>query len=159
MNSTVEDAIAEGLAELERVIDAPSPPHGYGADLRCTSDLRPDMAEVDGNSTLALAEAIVRRLTCPRGGLPDDPDYGIDLRSYLNRPTTADGIRALSGSVRSEVEKDDRVRAASVRLEPTPDGSRLTVRLIVVAADPQLGQFSLTLAATSAEVLIEELAA
>ena len=159
MNSTVEEAIAEGLAELDRVVVAPAPPHGYGSDLRCTSDLRPDMAEVTGDSTLALAEAIVRRLTCPRGGLPDDPDYGIDIRSFLNRPTTADEIRALSGAVRSEVEKDDRVRTASVRLDPTSDGSQLTVRLIVVAVDPLIGQFSLTLAATSAAVLIEELAA
>jgi hypothetical protein len=157
MTDLMRDAIAADLAALERVQTAPAPPHGYGSDLWCTDDLREDMAEVDGHSTLALAQAVVRRLDCPRGALPDDPDYGIDLRGYCNRGVTADGVRSLAGAIRAEVTKDDRVERASVTVTPSPTGTELAITLAVEARDPALGGFTLTLAATSAQVLLEEI--
>ncbi len=159
MTTVMQDVIAEELAKLERTMDAPAAPFGYGSDLSCADDLAADMAEVDGFSTLALAQAIVRRLDCPRGGLPDDPDYGIDLRSYVNRGTTRDGILALAGAVRSEIEKDDRVDRVAVTVTPLPTGQALGVRLVVTPADPSLGGFALTLAVTSAQVVIDEMGA
>lgn len=151
------DAIAASLAELEPDVDTPVEPFGYGTDLWCDTDLREDMAMVDGSTTLALAQALARRLDCPRGALPDDPDYGFDLKSYCNRGLTTDAIRALAGQVRAEVEKDDRVDRASVTVTPTPTGSELRVELAVTPVDARLGRFDLTLALTSAEVLIEEI--
>lgn len=157
MNATMADAIAASLAELEPDVDTPVEPFGYGADLWCDSDLREDMAMVDGSSTLALAQALVRRLDCPRGALPDDPDYGIDLKSFCNRGLTADAIRALAGQVRAELEKDDRVDRASVTLRPSSTGSELRVEVVVTPIDARLGRFALTLAVTSAEMLVEEI--
>lgn len=157
MSAIVEDAIAEELATLERVMDPPSPPYGYGSDLRCDSDMREDAAEVDGFSRLALAEALVRRLDCPRGALPGDADYGIDLRSYCNRGTTAAEIRALAGQINGELRKDDRVDRVLVTVTPSPDGSRLGVQLEVTPIDPNVGGFALTLAVTSAAVVLEEI--
>jgi hypothetical protein len=153
----VRAAIARDLATLDRVQVVPAPPFGFGADLWCEADLRADFAEVDGKTTLALAQAIVRRLDCPRGALPDDPDYGLDLRGYCNRGVTADEIRSLAGRIRSEVAKDDRIEALGVTVTPSPTGTELDVTLAVTARDPALGGFSLTLALTSADVLIEEI--
>lgn len=155
----VTDAIAEGLAALERVQDHAVEPFGYGSDLACSSDLTPGMAEVSGDSIAALSQAIVRRLDCPRGALPDDPDYGIDLRSYCNRGTTADEIRGLATSINGELTKDDRIDRVVVTLTPSPTGSAIRVHLDVTPIDHRVGGFSLTLSASSAAVLIEEIGA
>lgn len=157
--SVVREAMDAEIAALERETAAPTPPFGYGADLRCASDLHEDMAEVAGDSLLALAEAIVRRLTCPRGAIPDSPDYGLDLRGYCNRGSSTAELRALAGRVRSEVLKDDRVDQLTVTVRPSVDASELTVELVVTPVDRRLGGFSLTLAVTSAAVLIDELRA
>lgn len=131
---------------------------GYGTDLRCSSDLTEQMEEIeDPFSTLALAEAIVRRLDCPRGQLVDDPDYGLDLRSMCNRGMTADALRALGGQVRAELLKDDRIDLLGVTVRPSSTGKELRVELAVTPVDAHIGGFALTLAVTSAEVLLEEL--
>lgn len=148
------------LEELEAegpVVDTPSAPFGYGADLDCVQDLTVDMDEVSGDSTLALAQALVRRLDCPRGALPDDDNYGIDLRSYLNRGTPVDELERLAGTIRGEITKDDRVRAAAVTVTPSLTGSSIAVEIRVEAKDPEVGTFTLTLAVTSAEVVLLEL--
>lgn len=155
----VTDAIAEGLAELERVQDHPVAPFGYGSDLSCSSDLTPSMQEVAGDSIAALSQAIVRRLDCPRGALPDDADYGLDLRSYVNRGTTADEIRGLAGAIRNEVTKDDRIDAVKVTLTPSPTGREIEVSLAVTPIDHRVGGFTLTLSATSSALLLEEIGA
>lgn len=157
MSALVKDAIAEELATLERLVDPPVPPFGYGSDIRGTQDLDPSMRETDGRSTLALAEALVRRLDCPRGALPDAPDYGLDLRGYLHRGVTADQVRALGGQVRGELLKDDRVASLVVTVRPSADGRLLRLELAVSAIDPAVGDFALTLSASSAEVLLEEI--
>jgi hypothetical protein len=162
MNATVQAAIDAELALLERVVDPPSAPHGYGSDLSCTDDLTATMDEVNGFTTLALAQALVRRLDCPRGGLPDDPDYGIDIRAMLNRGLTTRELRDLAGAVRLELEKDERVDSASVTFRPAPDGSSFAIEIAVTPIDARLGTdgeggFSLTLALTDAALLLEEL--
>ncbi len=90
---------------------------------------------------------------------PDDQTYGIDLRSYLHRPTTRNELIGLGGQVRNELLKDDRLDTVTVTLRVT-DGAR-TMRVEIAARpfDPNLGDFTLTLAVTSAEIVIEEIAA
>jgi phage baseplate assembly protein W len=159
MTDIVRDAIAAELARLQRVARTPAPPLGYGSDLSCAEDLTPRMDVVDPFSTRAIGEAIARRLDTPRGSLPGSPDYGIDLRSYLNRGTTAAEINSLADRIRVELSRDDRIASLRVRVTPNATGSTLSVAIAVVPVDPRLGAFSLTLAVTSAEVLIEELRA
>lgn len=130
---------------------------GYGSDLSCGADLDVEMSEVDPFSTRALGQAIVRRLDCPRGGLPDDPSYGIDLRGYLNRGVTADDIRALASVIRSELSKDDRIDTVRVTVRPSATGDTLRIELFVVPIDPRIGGFSLTMLVTDAATLIEEI--
>lgn len=159
MSAVVKDRIAEELALLVQVVDFPESPFGYGSDILCDSDVDEFVREVDAFSTLALAQAIVRRLDCPRGALPDDADYGIDVRSYLNRGVDARDIRALAGQIRSEVLKDDRVATLTVTVTPNSVGSQLRIELAVRPVDAAIGGFSLTLSATSAAILIEEIRA
>lgn len=156
MTDLVRAAIAAELAKLERIAPAPTPPFGYGADLSCAEDLTPTMDVVDPFSVRAIGEAIARRLDTPRGALVDDPDYGLDLRGYLNRGTTIAELNALADRVRTEVSKDDRI--ASARVVVTSQTTReLRVAIVVTPVALDAGPFSLTLAVTSADVLIEEL--
>lgn len=164
MSPTVQAAIDASIAELAAegaIVATPREPFGYGTDISCTSDISPTLELVDPTSTLGIAEAILRRLDCPRGALPDDADYGIDLRSYCNRGVTRAEIDTLAGKIRSEVEKDDRIDRAIVRVTSTTsaDVESLTVQIVATPADPNLRAFRLVLAVTSAELLLEELAA
>lgn len=155
MTDVVRSTMATELASLQRVTDTPRAPFGYGADISCASDIAADMAEVSGR--LVLAQALIRRLDCPRGALPDDAAYGIDLRSYCNRGVTADEVRALAGQVRNELEKDDRVDRASVVVRPSATAQTLAIEIAITAVDPDVEAFTLTLSVSSAAVLLEEL--
>jgi hypothetical protein len=157
MSEQVTSAIASELALLTQVIDFPVEPLGYGSDISGADDVAADMSEVDAFTTLAVAQAVVRRLDCPRGALPDDADYGIDLRSYLNRGVTADEIRSLGGQIRSEVSKDDRVDSLVVTVRPNSVGSELRLELAITPIDPNVGGFTLTLVADNAQILIDEI--
>ncbi len=159
MSAIVLDAIAAEVAMLTPDVAAPLEPLGYGSDVRCSSDLDERAEEVGGFSTLALAEALVRRLDTPRGSLPDDPDYGLDVKGYCNRATTAAELLALAGQIRTELQKDDRVDLAAVMVAPSASGGTLAIQIRIVPVDPRLGPFALTLAASSAEVLLEAMAA
>lgn len=154
MSAEVKTRIAEELALLTQLVPFPSEPFGYGSDISCDTDCDPTMAEVSGNSTLALAQALVRRLDCPRGQNPDDPDYGIGLRQYLNSPKTANEINALGGQIRLELLKDDRVDTLTVLVVPSQNGTILDVTLAVMPKDRSVGGFKLTLNASSAAILI-----
>jgi len=156
--SIVATSISEGLAQLARILDAPVPPFGYGSDISCERDLDPAMAEVDPLSALALAQALVRRLDCPRGALVDDPDYGMDLRAELNRGTTTRDLNAIAARIRSELTKDDRVSSVKVTVSYADLVAReMTVSIVVTPVDATIGGFSMTLAVTSAEVVISSM--
>ena len=167
MSDEVKASIASQLAELELLVAFPLPPFGYGSDISCDFDLDPDVLEVDPFSTRALAEAIVRRLDCPRGQLPDDPNYGIGLRQYLNRGTTDRELLNLAGQVRAELIKDDRIQSVSVTVTPGIVARNLRIELAVLpfradideAADAGAEGFELTLNASDASILIEEIRA
>jgi len=154
MSKTVLDAIDRELALLKREVQTPTEPFGYGVDLSCVSDVTPELAEVDPYSPIGIAEAVIRRLTTPRGKLFDDPDYGLDLRAFCNRGTTHDELRDLGGRCRSEITKDDRIEEALVTVT-TPTRSALDVRVRITPAVPGLEPFSLTFAVTSGSAVME----
>ena len=122
------------------------------------TDFGDDLAGVlDVGSTLvfvterrALAEALLCRLTTPRGSLFYDFDYGFDLRSFISAPAPQPGY--LEMQVRSELEKDERVE--SVEVETTFISDTLTVRLTVTDGN---GPFKLTIAVSNltVEYLVE----
>lgn len=148
------DAIAAGQAELTRLMPAPVEPFGYGVDLSCVSDLTDSLAEVNAFAPLGIAEALIRRLTCPRGGLPDDPDYGYDLVALLNRGASDANLLEYGALIRGECRKDDRVDDVLPTLTMESITRTLFVRLQVKAVDPALRVFEFTLAVTDAGVLL-----
>ncbi len=151
--TVVHEAIAAALAELEPERNAPTAPFGYGADISCVADLAEDMGEVSGRR--ALAEALVRAITTPRGSLADALERGIDLRSYLNRGVTRDELLSIEGTVRAEWRKDDRVAAVDVTVTFSANTKTLRGRgrITPVAGDG----FDLVFALTDAGVAIEEI--
>lgn len=153
MSQEVLDAIAEETARLAREVTPPLAPLGYGVDLSCVTDITPDLEEVDAFSPLGIAQASIRRLSTPRGSLPDEPDYGIDVRGYANRGVTEQELGNLQAEIGNEVTKDDRVESA--RVVVTRSGSALSIQLELVPADPALGTFTATVSVTSAEVVLE----
>ena len=96
MSAMVKALLEVELATITKIVDTPEAPHGYGSDISGAADLDPDMAEVDGFSTLALAQALVRRLDTPRGTLLDDGNYGMGLTEEDRRArrSTSDRTRS-----------------------------------------------------------------
>jgi hypothetical protein len=153
---TVLDDIASMTAELAQEVELPVEPFGYGVDLSCTTDLTEDLAEVDPFSNEAIGEALLRRYTTERGTNPDDEDYGHDVRKYVNRGTTDAELRDLSGELRSEGLKDDRIDELDVTVTRVGYGigSSLTVKVKVTPVTSSQS-FTATLAVTSAEAILE----
>jgi hypothetical protein len=154
MSAIVLDAITLSMAELVREVAEPTGDLFYGRDLSCVSDLTEDLAEVAADSTLGIAQAAVRRLTTARGGLPDDPDYGLDVRRFCNQGTPLAELRDLAGMIRVEVAKDDRIEDAIVGVS-APLNGELAIEVKIRPALPGVAPFSLTLAVTSGAVLME----
>jgi hypothetical protein len=156
VSQLVLDAIAAEIALLAQETPTPAEPFGYGTDLSCVLDLTDRMEEVGQNTTLAIGQSLVRRLITPNGTLWDDPDYGEDIRSYLNRGTTLADLRDLEGKIRNECTKDDRVAQVAVQVAQTAL-VQLDISIQVTPVDPTLGVFTMTLALTDAELLLKEI--
>jgi phage baseplate assembly protein W len=119
----------------------------YGHDLFCVTDLDPGMLEVDGRH--CLAQALVRRLTTPRGALVDDPNYGYDLTAFLNGDFDQATLTRMNGQIVSEVTKDERVVAATSQV--VVSGNVLIVTLSITDG---LGPFPLVLSVSAVSVQI-----
>ena len=117
-----------------------------GIDLSCATDLERSMRTVSGQR--ALAQALLRRLQTPRGGLFCDEDYGFDLRELVNTGFEARDLFRFRVAIEAELEKDPRVAAARATL--TPDGTGgLRLALQVESAE---GPFDLVLSVSALSV-------
>lgn len=160
-NPVIDAAIAAELVVLAAEVAAAGAPNadtaplGYGRDLDCVSDVTEAFTETEPESPLGIAQAALRRLTTPRGSLPDDRDYGFDLRAYANRGVSVAELRGLALSVVGEVTKDDRIADAEAELTASLVARTLATRVRITPADPTLQAFSATFRVTSAEVLLE----
>jgi len=125
----------------------------FGVDLDCVTDISPQGSLARGIRNLA--NALLRRLITPRGGLFYDPDYGFDLRDYLSAGLTDAELQALSATVALELEKDERVKSALVTQLFIAAERRLQIRCIVTTQDPTAAPFALVLAigAVTSEIL------
>lgn len=129
------DAIAAELALLERESPDPTPPLGWGVDIRCLTSVYPDLRETEPNSGEDVAEEVLRRLVTPRGSIPDDPDYGFDLRGVLNAALTIQFLQEVEARAQNEVLKDDRVETCLVQV--VQSGTReLSVYVTITCKDP-----------------------
>lgn len=119
-----------------------------GVDLYCISDLDPAGRTVSGSE--ALAQALARRLSTPRGALAaigDDPGYGTDLRDYVGADTGAGAEAEIEAAVRVECLKDERVRDVDVTVSIADRALTVGVRVASTA-----GALRLVLAVTAVTV-------
>jgi phage baseplate assembly protein W len=114
----------------------------YGSDFSCVADFDATMSVVTG--PLVVAQAVARRLETPRGGLWYDPNYGTDLRQYLNGHPPPFRIRT---AIEAEALKDERVERVSAEVTVFTDHIKAVVSLQL--AD---GPFTLTVAASDLTV-------
>jgi hypothetical protein len=156
MNATYSAAFEAQVAELTRIVDVPaSTPLGYGVDLACVEDLTPTMDEVDPYTTRAIGEAQARRLITGRGQLPDDPNYGTDVRGMLNQGYTQTELNTLDTDIHNELIKDDRIVDCQATATFT---NQETLRVAVTSTPQGLDEtFAFTFYVTDASVLIEQL--
>ena len=89
----------------------------FGSDLSCTDDLDANGREVSGEELVG--EAIYRRLTTARGTLIDDPDYGLDVRSFVQAGLTPGKLAEIGGLIRVELAKDETIAESSVNVRQT----------------------------------------
>lgn len=114
-------------------------------DLSLATDLSADCRVVSGR--MALAEALIRRWSTPRGRLIDDPNYGTSLADSLNDDMRVGDIVRLQAAAEAEARKDERV--ADISSTALFVGNALTLTFSITDGE---GPFTLTIAVTSVSV-------
>lgn len=147
MSDLVRDTIAALVALQVPLSSVPLAPLGYGIDLLCVSDIDPSANDTTPDSLDSLAQDCFHRVTTTRGAVPDDPNFGIDLRALLSTGVTPSGQLSISTLVHGELTKDDRIADSdctltisgtatapvySVSIAITPNDSTLTTFVLVV---------------------------
>jgi hypothetical protein len=134
------------LATQEPIIELalePAAALGYGLDTSCAFDFQPDFGVVTGRQLLA--EAAIRRLCTARGGLIDEPDYGLALVSLLNSGRTVGDVNSIEERIRAELLKDPRLTDVSVSVTGSVlESSEARIRIVLTPAD-ESGPFELVI--------------
>lgn len=136
----IADAIALESAALEQLV-TPAAVRGWGSDLKCVDDIDARGTELDPDSYAVLGQDAYHAVTTARGSLPDDPDFGIDLRSLIHKATSTAEVMALEGAIRAELLKDDRIADATAAI--TASGETYNIDIRITPTDPQLNAFSM----------------
>jgi len=124
----------------------------FGLGWSCTTQLTMPSIMVTGFRIVA--EAVIRRWSCPRGGLIEDPNYGFDLTDSIGDDLGQDDLARLSQGAAEEAKKDERVRECYVTMGviTTGDGDPvLSVQATIETAD---GPFTLVAAVSSVTVTL-----
>lgn len=123
----------------------------FGTDLGSypSIDFRPR------NSRRNVADALYRRFTTPRAKLKAHPDYGFDLRAFLNETITDDVLVDIKTACEREAEKDERVLSIDVAITFSPTTQILSIKMEILTAE---GPFSmvLTVSSLSIEMLFKD---
>jgi phage baseplate assembly protein W len=119
----------------------------FGSDISATAELNAAFSLVSGKR--AVAEACIRRLTTPRGGLFYAPNYGTDVREMLAARLDATRLGSWRARIESELRKDDRIQSAQAELTLHPETERVVISARVATSE---GPFTFTLAASALSV-------
>lgn len=122
-------------------------PVDFGQDISCLFGLDPLLGLVGGLD--CLGQALVHRLSTPRGGLFYDPNYGTDLRAYIEENISPKTLALVRADVQAECIKDERVLTCTASTSFDGATETLTVQVDVQTA---AGPFRLVLAVTSLTV-------
>jgi phage baseplate assembly protein W len=125
----------------------------FGTDVLCFPGLDETFSLASGGRVVA--EALARRLSTPRGSLPFHPDYGLDVRAWLNDAISQDLLYRLKASAERECEQDERVEAVEVAVTYVQATQALRLRVTATTAQGPF-RFTLSVSQVSIDLLAEE---
>jgi phage baseplate assembly protein W len=91
-----------------------------------------------------VVEVVARRFLTPNGTLEGDPDFGHDIRQYIQARQNAITRARARAALRSEAMKEQRVRECAVEITYVGNVMKVTAIVTVDAG----GVFSLTISAS-----------
>jgi phage baseplate assembly protein W len=106
--------------------------YGYDISTFVDGDLDPAWV-VQTDPRVVLGEAVARRLTTPPDTLPDDPEYGFDVRQLLEADLDETDLAQARAQIALQAEADERVQVAA-EVTVTLLNERLTVRVRLLSA-------------------------
>jgi phage baseplate assembly protein W len=104
-----------------------------GVDLDCILDVGQSLALARGLRNLG--NALVRRLVTPRGGLFYDPNYGLDVRAFLNAGMTPQQLAQVQADIASEVSKDERIENPEVTVVSNTQTATMAITIVCELAE------------------------
>lgn len=135
---------------MANTVSAPN----YGTDLSVTPnadgilDIQPTLQYATGIDVLV--QSLICRQMCVRGTVIDAPNDGIDLRTYIRQGLTQAALADLPSVVQKELQRDQRVKSATVTGSYNTATNSLTLneKITPVTGSP----FTLTLAVSAVTV-------
>ena len=138
--------VAGPLLTADRFVAATAPVD-YGGDILTFPDLDDTFTPI--NSVHAVLDALARRFVTRRGLLWNHPDYGRDLRLYLNGSIDTGLLAQMKSDVEDQAMQDERVDTASASVKFSQSTKTATVSINVASSQ---GPFSLVLAVSALSV-------
>lgn len=123
-----------------------------GIDLDCLHDA--DELDRYTSGIDLLRQDIIHRITCPRGQLIGEPDYGLDVSALLSKGMLPREKSALPGQLESEIRKDPRIETVEVTLDAVSDGMGGERWTLEVSGTSLYGPFDLIASITEAGELV-----
>lgn len=126
---------------------------GFGLELSCWDDFTENFALIDPNSTLAVLQSNYRRLNTPLGYLTligEPGEYGKDIRGLLQKGMTPLLLRYHEQDIKDQILDDNRNQTCEVAITEQSGGL-----VIDIKGTTSYGPYTLTMALTNGEVLIQ----
>lgn len=120
----------------------------FGTDFSAVDDIDASLTVAD--DATAFAQALVRRITTPRGALWYAPAYGYDIGAHIN---TATAISTIETAAATELLNDERVTDAEVTITVTEPADKSVTGgqswTADIRVDTEDGPFEFTIAVDS----------
>lgn len=121
-----------------------------GVDIDCIIDVGRSLALARGLRNLG--NALARRLVTPRGGLFYDPNYGLDVRGFVNAAFTPQQLSQVQADIAAEVSKDERVEDPQVTVVSNLQTASMAITIVCELAEGPF-QFLVAVSALTVELL------
>ena len=113
----------------------------YGRDLSTHYTDPPDLSFRQVTGKRAIAEAVARRWSTPRGQLVTDSDAGFDIQSLLLAAVDDTMLFTIAEALQNEAEKDERVGQCVVQVTYDFDTATMRIDGFIDPATPDTDQF------------------
>lgn len=100
-------------------------------DLAGVEDSDENFSEIDEDSDQHLNETAQRAVRTRRGTIREFPDRYVDLAEYLQAQASSVPAGAVSMGIQEDLEQDERIQRASVKIGPAGANGRATFTIEV----------------------------